>query len=98
MKNKKFKNQLKNEIIKIDKVDFNDEILRRMRTQEKQKISFEKEILLFFFIAATLIFTTDLKIINTSQVSTLWTISLICLMPIAFIFYKILYNSAVKKN
>lgn len=98
MKNKKFKKQLKNEIIKIDKVDFNDEILRRMRTQEKQKISFEKEILLFFFIAATLIFTTDLKIINTSQVSTLWTISLICLMPIAFIFYKILYNSAVKKN
>ena len=86
---------IKNEIIKIDKVDFNDEILRRMRTQEKQKISFEKEILLFFSIAATLIFTTDLKIINTDQISTLWTISLI---PITFIFYKILYNSAVKKN
>lgn len=98
MKNKKFKNQLKNEIIKIDKVDFNDEILRRMRTQEKQKISFEKEILFFFFIAATLIFTTDLKIINTSQVSTLWTISLICLVPTTFIFYKILYNRAVKNN
>ena len=98
MKNNKFKNQLKNEIIKIDKVDFNDEVLRRMRTQEKQKISFEKEILFFFFIAATLIFTTDLKIINNSQISTLWTISLVCLMPIAFIFYKILYNNAIKKN
>ena len=98
MKNKKFRNQLKNEIIKIENVDFNDEVLRRMRTQEKQKISFEKEILLFFSLAATLIFTTDLKIINNSQISTLWTISLICLMPIAFIFYKILYNSAIKKN
>lgn len=98
MKNKKFKNQLKNEIIKIDKVDFNDEVLRRMRTQEKQKISFEKEILLFFSIAAILIFTTDLKIINNNHISTLWTICLICLMPIAFIFYKILYNSAIKKN
>lgn len=98
MKNKKFRNQLKNEIIKIDKVDFNDEVLRRMRTQEKPKISFEKEILLFFSIASTLIFTTDLKIINSSQISTLWTISLICLMPIAFIIYKIIYNSAIKKN
>ena len=98
MKNKKFRNQLKNEIIKIENVDFNDEVLRRMRTREKQKISFEKEILLFFSLAATLIFTTDLKIINNSQISTLWTISLICLMPIAFIFYKILYNSAIKKN
>lgn len=98
MKDKKFRNQLKNEIIKIDKVDFNDEILRRMRTQEKEKISFEKEILLFYSIAATLIFTTELKVLNTDQISTLWTISLICLMPIAFIFYKILYNSAVKKN
>lgn len=98
MRNKKFRNQLKNEIIKIDKVDFNDEVLRRMRTQEKQKISFEKEILLFFSIAAILIFTTDLKIINTGQISTFWTISLICLIPIVFIFYKIIYNSAIKKS
>ena len=97
MRNKKFRNQLKNEIIKIDRVDFNNEVLRRIRTQEKQKISFEKEILLFFSIAATLIFTTDLKIVNNSQISTIWTISLICLLPIAFIFYKIIYNSAIKK-
>jgi len=97
MKNKKIKNQLKNEIIKIDRVDFNDEVLRRMRTQEKQKISFEKEILIFFSIASLLIFTINLISINTSQISTLWAIVLICLIPIAFIFYKILYDYAIKK-
>lgn len=95
MKKNKYRNQLKNEIIKIDKIDFNNEILRRTRIQKKHKVDFEKEILLFFSIIAMLIYIIDLKIININRIANLGTIILICLMPILLIFFKFIYNRAI---